>query len=239
MIRIDNLSFTYAGGITALSDVSLSIAAGEAVGVVGPNGAGKSTLANHLNGVLLPTRGSVSINGTVVSKATLEAVRKAVGVVFQDPDDMLFMPRVIDDVLFGPHNLGKENGEALAHAERVLKALGLWELRDRPPYSLSQGQKRFSAMAAVLVMSPQVIVLDEPTSDLDPRNRRRLIGLLNEMTQTRVVVSHDLDFVWDTCPRTVLLDSGRVVADGKTREILKDRTLLEAHGLELPLRLQD
>ncbi|MFH0919773.1 MAG: ABC transporter ATP-binding protein [Fibrobacterota bacterium] len=238
MIKIEGLSFRYENmGGEVLDNIALTVAAGEAVGILGANGAGKSTLVNHLNGVLLPARGSVVVDGMAVSSKTLETIRKKVGLVFQNPDDMLFMPRIIDDVLFGPRNLGMDEHAAYHAAEKVLKELDLWDLRERPPFTLSQGQRRFAAMACVLVMNPSVLVLDEPTSDLDPRHRRKLIALLNGLDITRVIVSHDLDFIWDTCPRVVLLANGRVVADGAAKEILSDKKLLEDNGLELPLRL--
>lgn len=238
MVRINALSFTYPNGVAALSEISLSIGKGESVGIAGGNGAGKSTLVNHLNGALFPSSGAVTVEGTPVSGKTAEQVRKSVGLVFQDPDDMLFMPRVIDDVMFGPLNLGLTAADAHQRAERSLKTLGIRELRDRPPFTLSQGQKRFAAMACVLAMNPSVLVMDEPTSDLDPKNRRLLINLLNGLSITKILVSHDLDFLWDTCSRVVLLSAGRLAADGPCREVLNNRELLETNGLELPLRLQ-
>jgi len=238
MVTIKGITFRYDGTHgKVLDDISFIVKPGETVGILGPNGAGKSTLVNHLNGVLLPKSGSVAIDGTDINPGTLEQVRKKVGVVFQNPDDMLFMPRIIDDVLFGPLNLGMDEYAARHAAERMLRELDLWELRERPPFTLSQGQRRFAGLACVLVMSPQVLVLDEPTSDLDPRHRRRLITLLNALSMTRIVVSHDLDFIWDTCTRAMLLSDGRIIADKPSRELLVDRELLEENGLELPLRL--
>lgn len=238
MIRIENLSFSYPNGVSALTGVSLSIAKGESVGIVGSNGAGKSTLVNHLNGTLFPSSGSVTVSGLEVTKKSAGRVRRNVGLVFQDPDDMLFMPRVIDDVMFGPLNLGFSEHEAHHKAEATLNSLGIWELHDRPPFTLSQGQKRFAAMAAVLSMEPEVLVMDEPTSDLDPGNRRRLINLLLGLSMTKILVSHDLDFIWDTCSRALLFYQGRVIRDGPCRELLNDKLSLESNGLELPLRLQ-
>ena len=232
------MSFAYPDGTAALTEVSLSIAAGEAVGIVGPNGAGKSTLANHLNGYHLPQRGKVLINGVELTKQSAERLRRTVGVVFQNPDDQLFLSRVYDDVAFGPTNLGVAPAEIATRVEETLRGLGLWTLRDRPPSHLSQGQKRFAAFATVLAMRPSVLVMDEPTADLDPRNRRKLSQLVGGLHATRVTVSHDLDFVWDTCSRVLIMAAGRLVADGPAREILGTRDLLEAHGLELPLRLQ-
>jgi cobalt/nickel transport system ATP-binding protein len=237
-IRVEDLSFTYPDGTAALQAVSLDVAAGEAVGIVGPNGAGKSTLVNHLNGYHLPRHGRVVIQGRALDKRTVETIRREVGVVFQHPDDQLFLARLYDDVAFGPTNLGLAAGEVAERVQRVLADLGLWELREKPSFALSQGQKHFAALATVLAMRPSVIVFDEPTADLDPRNRRRLLRLVRALPATRVVVSHDLDFVWDTCDRVMIMAAGRLVAVGPAHELLAQRDLLEAHGLELPLRLQ-
>ena len=238
MIAIEQLAYTYPDGTRALDDIDLQLGKGESLGIAGSNGAGKSTLVNHLNGWFLPQEGSVRIGEVKADKKTVEQIRKKVGLVFQKPDDQLFMARLYDDVLFGPMNLGMDENDSRAEAERLLGMFGLWELRDKPPAHLSQGQKRFAAIAAVLVMQPELLVMDEPTSDLDPRNRRKLIELVNELPMTRVTVSHDLDFIWDTCDRVCILNKGKIVADGPTKEILADRDLLEANGLELPLRLQ-
>lgn len=238
MIRIVDLSFSYPDGTAALAGVSLDIPAGMALGIVGPNGAGKSTLVNHLNGYFLPRAGQVFVDGIEVAKANLERIRRKVGVVFQNPDDQLFMPRVLDDVAFGLRNLGVAQAEAEARARLMLERLGIAELADKAPFHLSAGQKRFAAIAGVMAMEPSVVVMDEPTADLDPRNRRKTIQLINHLQITRIIVSHDLDFVWETCSRVVLLCGGRIAAEGETQKILSSRQLLEDHGLELPLRLQ-
>jgi len=238
LIAIEQLAYTYPDGTRALDGIDLQLGKGESLGIAGSNGAGKSTLVNHLNGWFLPQEGSVRIGEVKAEKKAVEEIRKMVGLVFQKPDDQLFMARLYDDLLFGPMNLGMDEDESRAEAERLLRMFGLWELRDKPPAHLSQGQKRFAAIAAVLVMQPELLVMDEPTSDLDPRNRRKLIELVNELPMTRVTVSHDLDFIWDTCDRVCILNKGKIVADGPTKEILADRDLLEANGLELPLRLQ-
>ena len=237
-VEIDDLRFTYLDGTMALDGISLNIADGESVGIVGANGAGKSTLVNHLNGYYLPQNGTIKIAGEVLSKKTQENIRRIVGVVFQNPDDQLFSARLYDDVAFGPENLGVEISELQKRVETTMKELNLWELRDKSPAHISHGQKRFAAFATVLVMKPDVIVMDEPTSDLDPRNRRKLINLVNALSATRITVSHDLDFIFETCKLVALMSTGKIVAYGKTDEILSNQILLESNGLELPLKLQ-
>lgn len=238
MITIRNLAYTYPDGTRAIDGIDLRLEAGTSAGVIGSNGAGKSTLLAHLNAWHLPQSGQVAIDGLESCRKNAEEIRKRAGVVFQNADDQLFTARVYDDVLFGPANLGMDAAEARREAERLLREFGIWELRDKPPAHLSQGQKRFAALAAVLVMKPSILVMDEPTADLDPRNRRKLIGLLNSMPMTKITVSHDLDFIWETCSEVCVMEHGRIVAKGPSRELLSDRKLLEGHGLELPLRLQ-
>ncbi len=238
MISIKDLSFSWPDGTRAIERITLAVAKGSSVGIVGANGAGKSTLVNHLNGYFLAQEGSISIGGTVVSKKNLDRIHKMVGLLFQNPDDQLFTARLYDDVAFGPQNLGMDRGKIAALVEERLRELNLWELRDKPPAHLSQGQKRFASFAAVLVMNPEVLVMDEPTADLDPKNRRKLINLVNGLGITKITVSHDLDFVWDTCQRVCIMNQGRMVEEGATRDILSNRALLEANSLELPLRLQ-
>ncbi|MFA6567516.1 MAG: ABC transporter ATP-binding protein [Victivallales bacterium] len=237
-VKIEQLGFSYPDGTVALDNVSVEINQSEKVGIVGANGAGKSTLVNHLNGYFLAQKGSIHINGIPLSKKTQEDIRRHVGVVFQNPDDQLFMTRLYDDIVFGPKNLGMSPEETDKAVETVLHDLNLWELRNKPSMHMSQGQKRFAAFATVLVMQPSIIVVDEPTSDLDPRNRRKLIRLMNSLKSTCITVSHDLDFIWDTCGRVLVMSAGKVVADGKTKEILRDKSLLEGNCLELPIRLQ-
>lgn len=238
MISIDKLVFTYPDGTRAIDGLTLKVREGSTTGIVGANGAGKSTLVNHLNGYILPQEGVVRIDGIEICRKKREAIHQSVGLLFQNPDDQLFMSRVYDDVLFGPSNLGIDRTEAVNEAERLLKEFGLWELREKPPSHLSQGQKRFAALAAVLVMKPKVLVMDEPTSDLDPKNRRKLIGLVRSLRATALTVSHDLDFIWETCEDVCIMNAGRIIANGPTRELLSNRELLELNGLELPLRLQ-
>jgi cobalt/nickel transport system ATP-binding protein len=238
MIRIERLGFTYPDGTRALDNISLNFEDGSSTGIIGANGAGKSTLVNHLNGYFLPMEGSVSIGGMNYCKNNLDRIHQQVGLLFQNPDDQLFMARLYDDITFGPENLGMNAGEIKTLAEETLLELNLWELKDKPPSHLSQGQKRFAAFATILVMDPQVIVMDEPTSDLDPKNRRKLINLVRSLHKTRITVSHDLDFIWDTCERVCIINNGRIAAEGPAREILSQSDLLESNNLELPLRLQ-
>jgi cobalt/nickel transport system ATP-binding protein len=238
LVVAEHLNYRYPDGTHALRDVSFTIRHGESIGVIGENGAGKSTLINHLNGYFLPESGRVLIGHQAVDKHTRRDIRRRVGVVFQNPDDQVFLSKVYDDVAFGPRNLGFAEDMVAERVRGALELLSAWELRERPAHNLSDGQKRAVAIAGVLAMDPDVLVMDEPTSNLDPRNRRFLIGFLNGFLHSKIIVSHDLDFVWETCARTLVLREGRVVADGKTKEILIDKALLEACGLELPLGLQ-
>ena len=236
-IVIEGLTYTYADGTQALADVSLTVRAGQRVGLVGPNGAGKSTLLLHLNG-LLAGSGRVEACGIPVTDGRLDEVRLKVGLVFQDPDDQLFMPTVFDDVAFGPLNMGMKRDQVEAGVEESLRRVDMLHALGRSSHHLSFGERKRVCIATVLAMAPEVLALDEPTANLDPRHRRELIRLLDGLPNAMVIASHDLDAVLDLCQRVVLLDEGRVAADGPAREVLTDRTLLEAHSLELPLSRQ-
>lgn len=238
IVEVRDLQYTYPDGTPALQGVSFRITHGESVGIIGANGAGKSTLLLHLNGYLAPQAGTVRIGDFPLTKKTLQHVRRTVGMVFQDPDDQLFMPRVYDDVAFGPLNLGVPPEEVEERVMSALSTVGVSHLRDRPPYRLSGGEKRSVAIASVLSMSPDILVMDEPTSNLDPRARRQLLHLLDSFTHTIIVATHDLDMVLDICSRAVILKEGRVAADGPVTEILQDKQLLHACSLEQPLRMQ-
>jgi cobalt/nickel transport system ATP-binding protein len=238
MISIEGLSFSYPDGTRALENISLAFAEGTSTGIVGANGAGKSTLVNHLNGYHLPQKGAISIGNVNIIRKNLDQIHKLVGLLFQNPDDQLFTARLYDDIAFGPENLGMSTARIKTLVEAQLRELNLWHLRDKSPTHLSQGEKRFAAFAAVMVMEPELLVMDEPTSDLDPKNRRKLINLVNTFRKTKITISHDLDFIWDTCGRVCIMNRGRISADGPTREILGNRALLVANNLELPLRLQ-
>lgn len=242
-VRLAGLVYDYPDGRRALDGVDLTIAPGESTALVGPNGAGKSTLLLHLNGLLPGRRGpgrratpSVWIDGLDASREGA-AVRRKVGLLFQDPDDQLFSTSVLEDVAFGPLNLGMPGEECRRLALECLGRVGLVEAADRPPHHLSFGERKRVCLAGVLACSPSVLALDEPTANLDPRGRRRFIELIGSLPATRLIATHDLEMVLEVCPRTVLLDAGKVIADGPSREILDDADLMEAHGLERPLSL--
>lgn len=226
-----DLHFTYPDGVEALRGVSLTVGAGEKVALLGPNGAGKSTFLLHLNGILRG-RGEVRILGVPLTDATVRQIRARVGLVFDQPDDQLFSPTVLDDVAYGPLYLGLPKEEVLERARRALEAVGMAGFEDRMPHHLSLGQKKRVAIATVLSMDPAVLVLDEPTASLSPAARRELIRLLQSLPQTMIASTHDIPLVREVFPRTVIMDQGRIAADGPTEEILSDPDLLAAHGLE-------
>ena len=238
IVEVKNLAYTYPDGTSGIDEISFRITHGESVAIVGANGAGKSTLLHHLNGYITPTAGTVRIGDFLLTRKTLQDVRRTVGMVFQNCDDQLFMPTVFDDVAFGPLNLGLEAEEVESHVERALDKVSALHLRDRPSHRLSGGEKRSVAIATVLAMSPDILVMDEPTSGLDPQGRRTLMGLLMSFHHTKIIASHDLDLVLDLCERTIILDGGEIVADGPTDEIFREADLLERSRLEKPLRLQ-
>ena len=234
-----HLGHTFLDGRKALADVSFAVAAGERVAIVGPNGAGKTTLFLRLCGVLPGRAGEAAVAGLdPADPAQRKRLPAAVGVVFQNPDDQLFSPTVFDDVAFGPLNLGAPADEVRARAADALARVGLPGHGDRVPFRLSGGEKRRAAVATVLAMRPAVLLLDEPTMFLDPRGRRELIGLLRELPGTALIATHDLEMVLDLCPRVLVLDAGRLVADGPAADLLADAALMDAHGLEVPYRLR-
>jgi len=238
LVQLNKVCYQYPDGRSALDGVSFTITHGEAVGIVGGNGAGKSTLLLHLVGILFPGEGQVKVGDLPVTKKTLPLVRQRVGLVFQDPDDQLFMTSVYEDVAFGPRNYKLPEDEVERRVNKALDTVGISHLKDRPPYKLSGGEKRAAAIAAVLAMEPDILVMDEPTAALDPRARRRLINLLRDFTHTKIVTSHDLELVCDLCQRTIVLKEGKVIADGPTREVLSDEALMEESALEVPLSLK-
>ncbi|MEW6364886.1 MAG: ABC transporter ATP-binding protein [Acidobacteriota bacterium] len=234
IVAVRDLCFAYPDGTQALKGISFEIRHGGAVALIGANGAGKSTLLLHLNGYLTPSSGEVRIGETPLTRQTAALARRAVGMVFQDPDDQLFMPTVFDDVAFGPLNLGLAREEVERRVGRALDRVGMPHLRNRPPYKLSAGEKRAVAIATVLSMEPDILVMDEPSTHLDPRGRRRVIELLKSFEHTKIIATHDLELVVEVCPRVIVLDGGRAVAEGATSEILDDEPLMLAHGLERP-----
>ncbi len=236
-LDVRDLAFAYPDGRQVLFGVDLRVQPGERVALLGPNGAGKTTLVLHLNGILTPGRGSVHVAGLPVGASTLQEVRRRVGLVFQDPDDQLFMPTVAEDVAFGPANLGLRGAELRARVTEALGSVGMMEHADRPPHHLSYGQRRKVAVATVLAMRPEVLVLDEPSSNLDPASRRELADILESLPVSVLMVTHDLPYALQLCSRAVLLDGGVVVADGPTQRLLADEALLSAHRLELPYGL--
>ena len=232
-IEVRDLTFAYPDGHLAISDIALSIAPGEKVALVGPNGAGKSTLMLHLNGILRPKAGQVRVCGMEVLEKNLGPVRAAVGLVFQDPDDQLFSPTVFDDVAFGPIYQGLPPDQVRERVGAALGAVSMGDYAPRVSHHLSVGEKKRIAIATVLAMEPETLVLDEPTAGLDPRARRSLIHLLRELPQTMLAATHDMRMVQELFSRTVVMDGGRIVADGSTDDILSDAALMEAHGLEV------
>jgi cobalt/nickel transport system ATP-binding protein len=233
-IEVRDLAYTYPDGQRALIGCDVAIAPGERVALLGPNGAGKTTLVLHLNGVLAPTSGRVRVAGLDVTRRNLREVRRRVGILFQDPDDQLFMPTVREDVAFGPRNLGLGHEEISARVDSALAAVDMGDSAARPPHHLSFGQRRRVALAGVLAMDPDILVLDEPSSNLDPASRRELADILDGLGLTMLIVTHDLPYALELCPRALLMNEGVIVADGSTSALLSDEVLLAANRLELP-----
>jgi cobalt/nickel transport system ATP-binding protein len=233
-LDVRDLLFAYPDGTQALFGVNLSIAAGERVALLGPNGCGKTTLVLHLNGIYTAQSGSVEVGGLPVVKEHLPEIRRRVGIVFQDPDDQLFMPTVRDDVAFGPANLGVRGDELDARVKTALAAVGMGGFEDRAPHHLSFGQRRRVAVATVLAMEPEILVLDEPSSNLDPAGRRELAEILLDLDITILMVTHDLPYALELCPRAAVMNAGVIVADGATVDVLSDDALMQANRLELP-----
>ena len=238
IVEATDLHYTYPDGTVGLVGVSFRITHGESVALVGENGAGKSTLLLHLNGYLTAAQGTLRIGDYPLSRKNLNSIRRSVGMVFQNPDDQLFMPTVFDDVAFGPLNLGLTRVEVEHTVTKALETVGVAHLMRRPPYKLSQGEKRLVAIATVVAMSPDILVMDEPTSSLDPRSRRRLIELLKTFHHTKIIATHDLDMALDLCERTIILHQGRITADGRTLKLFQDKNLLQRSSLEKPFRMQ-
>ncbi|MFF5255748.1 energy-coupling factor ABC transporter ATP-binding protein [Streptomyces leeuwenhoekii] len=233
-LEVSGLAFAYPDGHQALFGVDFSIARGERVALLGPNGAGKTTLVLHLNGILGGGTGTVTVAGLPVADRHLAEIRRRVGIVFQDPDDQLFMPTVREDVAFGPAAAGVRGAELDARVDRALDLVGMRAFKDRPPHHLSFGQRRRVAVATVLATEPEILVLDEPSSNLDPASRRELADILRGLDVTVLMVTHDLPYALELCPRSLILSEGVIAADGPTADLLSDEALMRAHRLELP-----
>ena len=236
MIEFQHVSFAYEKGRSVIEDLSFRIGDGESVGLIGANGAGKSTVMKLMLG-LLAGEGKILVDGSELNRANLSQIRRKLGFVLQNSDNQMFMPTVYEDMMFGPLNYMLSREEAERRVDAVLERLGLQALKHRHNHRISGGEKRMAAIATVLAMEPETILMDEPTSALDPYNRRIVINTIRELGQTKLISSHDLDMILETCDRVILLSEGRIAADGPAEQVLRDRALLEAHHLELPLRL--
>ena len=237
MIVFENVSFSYENGHPVVENLSFSIRDGEAVGLIGANGAGKSTIMKLLLG-LLSSQGAITVDGLSLNKQNIPAIRQKIGFVLQDSDNQMFMPTVYEDMIFGPRNYGLSKEETERRVDAVLSRLGLQDLKHRYNHKISGGEKRMAAIATILAMEPETILMDEPSTALDPVNRRTVIHTIHALPQTKLIASHDLDMILDTCQRVILLSHGRIVADGDAETILRDKALLEAHRMELPFCLQ-
>jgi cobalt/nickel transport system ATP-binding protein len=238
IVDLTDVRFNYPDGTEALKGISFRILHGESVGIAGANGMGKTTLLLNLSGQLIPTKGEISVGEVMLSKQTKQEIRKKVGVVFQRTDDQLFMPTVYEDVAFGPINLGLSEEKVKERVRTALDMVNCLHLMDRPPHRLSEGQKRSVAIATVMAMDPDILIMDEPASNLDPKSRRQLINLLRGFEHTKIIASHDLDLILNVCERCIIIKDGQVAADGPAEEILSDENLLEDNSLELPLSRQ-
>jgi cobalt/nickel transport system ATP-binding protein len=240
-LTLSHLSYHYPDGTAALRDVSVAIEEDECVGLIGPNGSGKSTLLLHINGILpekLGKESRVSVFGVDLRPENLAAIRRAVGLLFQDPDDQLFCPTVFDDVAFGPQQFGEPESAVRASVAEALEEVGLKGFEARSPHHLSGGEKQRVCLAGILACRPRLLALDEPTSELDPRGKRGLATLLQRIPATKIIATHDLELVVKLCSRAVVMDGGRIVADGPTIEVLSNEELMLKHGLEKPHILQ-
>lgn len=233
-LEISNLTYEYPDGFKALNEISFGLGRGDSLGILGPNGAGKTTLILHLNGILGELDGSIRLNNLEFTENNLAEIRKTVGVVFQDPDDQLFMPTVLEDVMFGPKNFGFSEVIAKENAEEALNMVGMNDYQEKAPHHMSFGQKRKVAIASVLASKPQLLVLDEPSSNLDPSSRRELIDILLSLDISIVLVTHDLPMALEICPRSIVVNNGKITEDGKTKELLTNNKIMKENRLELP-----
>ena len=236
-VKTENLSYSYPDGTSALQEISIAVREGEKIAIIGPNGSGKSTLITLLNGVR-QGKGLLEILGLSLNRQNLKQIKQWVGVVFQNPDDQLFCPTIFEDVSFGPLNQGLSAGEVRQRVDTALQSVGLEGYEKRSSFHLSFGERKLASLATVVAMDPRIIALDEPTSNLDLSHRRKIIRWLQKKSHTIILTTHDLDMVLETCQRVLILNKGRIVADGHSQELLKDRIILEQNDLELPLRMQ-
>lgn len=234
-IDVENVIFGYEKGREILKNISLHVGEQESIGLVGANGVGKSTLLKLLVGLNLDFTGTIQIGGIPVKKETLSQIREKIGYVFQDSDSQLFMSTAFEDIAFAPRNYGLSEDEVKKRVNRALELVGISHLRDKQIFKMSGGEKKLVSIATILSMTPDIILMDEPSITLDPRNRRNLIRILNSFKQLKIIASHDLDMILDTCERTIIMSNGKIVCDGATKEILSNKKLLEENGLELPL----
>ena len=238
LLSLKKVNYSYETGVQVLKDVDLHVHPEESIGLIGANGAGKSTLMKLIVGLCTEYSGEIEVEGVPVTKKDMAKVREKIGYVFQDSDNQLFMSTVFQDVAFGPMNYGYSKEEVQERVEKALSAVGIGELSNKQIYKLSGGEKKLASIATILSLDPKLMLMDEPSVALDPKNRRNLINILNGLNQVKLIASHDLDFIWDTCERTVLISDGKIIADGPTKDILSNKELLEQNSLELPLRLQ-
>ena len=237
-IDVDNVSFGYEKGHEIISGISFHAAETDSIGIIGANGVGKSTLLKLLVGLHLDFEGSIRVEEIPVEKSTLSQIRSKIGYVFQDSDSQLFMTTAYEDIAFAPRNYGLPENEVQRRVEQALRLTGIEHLKDKQIYKMSGGEKKLVSIATILSMTPDIILMDEPSIALDPRNRRNLIRILNSFGHLKIIASHDLDLILDTCKRTILMADGKIICDGPAQEILTDRELLENNGLELPFCLQ-
>ena len=233
-LTVNNISFEYPDGFKALENINLSLSKGERLAVLGPNGAGKTTLILHLNGILGNLNGQITLNNNSFSEENISKIRKSVGLVFQDPDDQLFMPTVLEDVMFGPKNFGFSDELVMKNSMKALEQVKMLQFKDKPPHHLSFGQKRKVAIASVLASEPELLVLDEPSSNLDPASRRELIDILKNLDVSIILVTHDLPMALEICNRSVILNNGKITANDETYKILKNEKVMADNRLELP-----
>ncbi len=236
LLTMKNVSYAYEKEEMVLQDITFQAEAGESIGIIGANGIGKSTLMKLLVGLCTNYKGEIQVDHISVEKQHMNEIREKIGYVFQDSENQLFMSSVYQDVAFAPENYGYSAEEVKKRVDKALQLVGISELKDKQIYKLSGGEKKLAAIATILSMEPKMMLMDEPSVALDPRNRRNLISILNELSPLKLIASHDLDFILDTCQRTILMNHGTIIADGDSKRILKDKKLLEENGLELPLR---